>query len=68
MGVVQWGARGLGRDLGAYPVSDSRGLRIIGLMQALVSLSDSILVSLLLCFILRTLHYICISFVTQELM
>jgi hypothetical protein len=49
MGVTQWRARGLGGDLGACPMSSSRGLRIIGLMRALVSSSASILVSLLLC-------------------
>jgi hypothetical protein len=38
-----------GKRLGSPPRSSSRGLRIIGLMQALVSPSDSILVSLLLC-------------------
>jgi hypothetical protein len=38
-----------GRDLGARSVSSSRELRIIGLMQALVSLSASILVSIPLC-------------------
>jgi hypothetical protein len=49
-------------------VSGSRGLRIIGPMQALVLSSGSILVSLPLYFKLQTLHYLCISFVTQELM
>jgi hypothetical protein len=42
--------------LGAHPVSSRRGLRIIELMQALVSPSDSILVSLPLCFKLE--HFI----------
>jgi hypothetical protein len=37
-------------------------------MRDLVSSSGSILVSLPLCFKLRTLHYLCTSFVTQELM
>jgi hypothetical protein len=46
LGVAQWRAQGLGGDLGACPVSSSRGLRIIGPMRALVSPSDSILVSL----------------------
>jgi hypothetical protein len=36
-------------DLGACPVSNSRGLRILGPMRALVSSSDSILVLLSLC-------------------
>jgi hypothetical protein len=58
LGVAQWRARGLRGDLGANPVNSSRGLHILGPMRALVSLSDSILVSLPLC----------ISFVTQELM
>jgi hypothetical protein len=49
MGVAQWRARGVGRDLGAHPVSSSQGLRILGTMRALVSLSGSILVSLPLC-------------------
>jgi hypothetical protein len=56
MGVAQWRVRGLGRDLGACPVNNSRGLRIIELMCALVSPSDSILVSLPLCFKLE--HFI----------
>jgi hypothetical protein len=43
-------ARGLGGDMEARPVSNSRGLRIIGPMWALASSSDSILVLLLLCF------------------
>jgi hypothetical protein len=42
--------------MGAHPVSSSRGLRILGPMQALVSLSDSILVLLPLCFKLE--HFI----------
>jgi hypothetical protein len=37
--------------MGARPVSNSRGLHIIGPMRALASSSDSILVSLLLCFL-----------------
>jgi hypothetical protein len=49
-------------------MSNSRGLHIIGPMWALVSSSGSILVSLPLCFKLGTLHYLCISFETQELM
>jgi hypothetical protein len=50
MGVAQWRVWGLGGELGARPVSSSQGLRIIGPMRALVSLSTSILVSLPLCF------------------
>jgi hypothetical protein len=42
LGVAQWWARGLGRDLGARPVSSSRGLRILGPVWALVSPSGSI--------------------------
>jgi hypothetical protein len=42
--------------LGARPVSSSRGLRILGLMRALVSSSDSILVPLPLYFELE--HFI----------
>jgi hypothetical protein len=42
--------------MGARPVRSSRGLRILGPVQALVSLSDSILVSLPLCFKLE--HFI----------
>jgi hypothetical protein len=42
--------------MGARPVSSSRGLRILGPMRALVSPSDSILVSLLLYFKLK--HFI----------
>jgi hypothetical protein len=53
MGVAQWRARGVGRDLGAHPVSSSRGLRILGPMRALVSPSVSILVSLPLCLKLK---------------
>jgi hypothetical protein len=34
----------IGRDLGARPMSSSRGLHILGPMRALVSLSGSILV------------------------
>jgi hypothetical protein len=41
--------------MGARPVSTSRGLHILGLMQAPVSPSDSILVSLPLCFKLEHL-------------
>jgi hypothetical protein len=36
--------------MGARPMSSSRGLHILGLMRALVSSSDSVLVSLPLCF------------------
>jgi hypothetical protein len=36
--------------MGARPMSSRRGLRILVPMQTLVSPSDSILVSLLLCF------------------
>jgi hypothetical protein len=43
-------------DLGARPVSSSRGLHIIGPMRALASLRDNILVSLPLCFKLE--HFI----------
>jgi hypothetical protein len=53
MGVAQWRARELGGDLGAHPVSSSRGLRIIWPMQALVSSSVSILVLLPLCLKLK---------------
>jgi hypothetical protein len=49
-------------------MSSRQGLRIIGLMQTLVSSSGSILVLLPLCFKLQALHYLGISFVTQELM
>jgi hypothetical protein len=49
-------------------VSSSQELHIIGPMRALVSSSDSILISLPLCFDTRTLHYLYISFVTQEFM
>jgi hypothetical protein len=49
VGVAQWWARGVGRDLGACPVSSSRGLRMLGPMRALVSSSGSILVLLPLC-------------------
>jgi hypothetical protein len=49
-------------------MSSSRGLHILGPMRALVSLSDSILVSLPLCFKTQTLNYLYISFVIQELM
>jgi hypothetical protein len=48
-------------------MSSRRGLRIIWPMRALVSSSGSILVSLPLCLKLQILHYLCISFVTQEL-
>jgi hypothetical protein len=50
LGVAQWRARALGGDMGAHPMSNSRGLRILGLRRALVLSSDSILVLLLLCF------------------
>jgi hypothetical protein len=56
MDVAQWQARGLGRDLGARPVSSHRGLCIIGPMQTLVSSSVSLLVSLPLRFKLK--HFI----------
>jgi hypothetical protein len=46
----------LGGDLGARPVRNNRGLRILGPIRALVSPSDSILVSLPLCFKLE--HFI----------
>jgi hypothetical protein len=46
----------IGGDLGARPMSSSRGLRILGLMRVLVSSSDNILVLLLLCFKLE--HFI----------
>jgi hypothetical protein len=49
MGVAQWWAWYLERDLGARPVSSSRGLRILEPMRILVSPSGSILVSLPLC-------------------
>jgi hypothetical protein len=42
--------------MGTRPVSRSQGLRILGLMRAHVSPSDSILVSLPLCFKLE--HFI----------
>jgi hypothetical protein len=42
----------------ACPVSSSRGFRILGLMRALVSLSGSILVSLLLCLFLKLENFI----------
>jgi hypothetical protein len=42
--------------MGARPVSSSRGLRILGPMRALVSLSGSSLVSLPLC--LKLEHFI----------
>jgi hypothetical protein len=42
--------------MGAHPMSSSRALRILGPMRALISLSDSILVSILLCFKLE--HFI----------
>jgi hypothetical protein len=54
VGVAQWRARCLGRDLGARPVSSSRGLCILGPMRALVSPSGSILVSLPLCLFLSS--------------
>jgi hypothetical protein len=50
LGVAQRRTRGLGGDMGVRPVSSSRGLRILGPMRALVSSSDSILVSLPLYF------------------
>jgi hypothetical protein len=56
IGCAQWRARGLGGDLGARPVSSSRGLRILGLMQTLVSPSDNILILLPLYFKLE--HFI----------
>jgi hypothetical protein len=46
----------IGRRLGSPPVSNSRGLRILEPMRALVSPSDTILVSLPLCFKLE--HFI----------
>jgi hypothetical protein len=46
-------------------MSNSRGLRIVGPMRALASLSDSILVSLPLYFLTQTFRYLCNSFVTQ---
>jgi hypothetical protein len=61
MGVAQWRASGLGRVLGARPVSSSRGLRIIGPMRTLVSSSGSILVSLPPCFKLK--HFIIYVFI-----
>jgi hypothetical protein len=39
VGVAQWRARELGGDLGAHPMSSSQGLRIIGPMWVLVSMS-----------------------------
>jgi hypothetical protein len=68
IGVAQWRVRGLGGDLEARPVSSSRGLRILGSMRALVSPSDSILVSLLLCFQLEHFIIYVSFFVTQEFM
>jgi hypothetical protein len=50
LGVAQWRARRLGGVLGVRPVSSSRGFHILEPMRALVSLCDSILVSLPLCF------------------
>jgi hypothetical protein len=52
----------------AHLVNSSRGLCIIEPMRALASSSDSILVSLPLYFLTRTLQYLCISFVTQDIM
>jgi hypothetical protein len=50
-------------------MGSSRGLDILGPMQAPVLLSGSILVSLPLCFFkTRELRYLCISFVTPEFM
>jgi hypothetical protein len=48
--VAQWRAQGLEVDLGALPMSNRRELRSIGPMQALVSLSASILISFPQCF------------------
>jgi hypothetical protein len=56
LGVAQWRARGFGGDLGARPVSSRRELRILGPMWTLISLSDSIFISLSLCFKLE--HFI----------
>jgi hypothetical protein len=56
LGVTQWQARGLRGDMGAHLVSSSRGHRVLGLMRALVSSSDSILVLLPLCFKIK--HFI----------
>jgi hypothetical protein len=42
VGVAQWRAQGVVRDLGARPVSSSRGLHVLGPMRALVSPSGSI--------------------------
>jgi hypothetical protein len=50
----------VGGDLRAHPTSSHLGLRIIVPMQALVSLSANILVSLPIYFKLRTLHYLSI--------
>jgi hypothetical protein len=49
-------------------VSSSRGLHILGPMRALVSPSGSILVRFRYVFKTRELHYLCISFITQEFM
>jgi hypothetical protein len=46
--------------MGARPMSSSRGLRILGPMRAFVMSSDSILVSLPLCFKLE--HFIIYAF------
>jgi hypothetical protein len=54
----------MGIDLGARSVSNSRELRIIGLMRALVSPSDSTLVLLLLCFKLE--HFIIYVFICNS--
>jgi hypothetical protein len=56
LSVAQWRAQGLRGDMGAHPMKSSRGLCILGLMRALVSSSDSILVSLPLC--LKLKHFI----------
>jgi hypothetical protein len=48
--VPQWRVRCVEGELGARPVSSSRGFRIIGPMQTLVSSSDSISISLPLFF------------------
>jgi hypothetical protein len=56
MGVAQWWAQRLGRDLRAHPVSNNQGLYIIGPMRVLVSSSANILVSLSLYFKLQ--HFI----------
>jgi hypothetical protein len=50
LSVAQWQTQSLGGDLGARPMSSNRGLHILGPMRSFVSPSDSILVSLPLCF------------------